>query len=118
MKQAELSVLGFYREHPGPAEMTSRVYADSQGLYLHLPSHLRNRLEVVVGNRIEGRIEQIETGGGECMSVQHDVTFEVEGYWHEMRLPAAVAERFDLRCGDVIHLTLMRISRFGEVSKI
>lgn len=93
MKPSVPSVLGFYKETPGAAQMTSRVYADSEGFYVHLPSHLRNRLQVVVGNRIEGRFERIETGEGECISVQHDAIFEVRGYWHEMRLPTAAAKK-------------------------
>jgi len=71
------SAMGFYKESDGPEEMSSRVYADPTGLYLHIPSHIRNRLEVVVGNRIEGRLDRLERDGGESRSIQADTAFEV-----------------------------------------
>lgn len=109
------SVLGFYKESKGPVEMTSRVYADQAGLYLHIPSHIRNRLEVVVGNRIEGRLERLESDGGESRSIQADTVFEVKGYWHEMRLTDDVVKRFEIREGDALYLFLDRVIRYHEV---
>ena len=109
------SVMGFYKESDGPVELASRVYADPTGMYLHIPSHIRNYLEVVVGNRIEGRLDRIETNNGESRSMQADAVLEVKGYWHEIYLPENMVTRFGIRSGDIIHLTLHRIVRYGQV---
>jgi hypothetical protein len=107
--------MGFYKESDGSVEMTSRVYSDQTGFYLHIPCHIRNLLEVAVGNRIEARLDRIETSGGESRSMQADALLEVKGYWHEMYLPDNMAPRFGILSGDTVHLTLHRIARYGQV---
>jgi len=42
------SVLGFYKENHGPEKLIVPICGDSLGLYVEVPTHLHNCLEVVV----------------------------------------------------------------------
>jgi len=105
--------MGFYRETPGPVQIRSSVYADGVQVYVHIPSHLRNRLEVVVGHRMEGRIDRIESAGGMTRSIDAAVSLQVMGYWHELHLPDDVVQQFGIRPGDQAWITIHRIVRHG-----
>ena len=118
MKPDTPSVMGFYKASKGPVEMASRIYSDQTGWYVHIPSHLRNRLEVTVGNRIEGRLDRIETDGETSRPMHVDAVLEVKGYWHEMHLPNEVVSKWGIRRGDTLHLTLHRIIRYGRVMDV
>lgn len=112
------SVMGFYKETDGPVKMVSRVYADPTGLYVHLPSHLRNRLEVVVGNRLEARLEQMLSDTNRPEIIGIDAVLQVKGYWHEMYLPDDVVTRYRIRCNDLLHMTLYRIHQHSRIFNI
>ena len=107
--------MGFYKENEGPVRMLSKVYADTTGLYVHLPSHLRNRLEVVVGNRLEARLEQILSDTNRPDIIGFDAVLEVKGYWHEMYLPDDVVTKYCIRCHDLLQMTLYRIHQHGRI---
>jgi len=110
--------MGFYKEADGPVKMVSRVYADSTGLYVHLPSHLRNRLEVVVGNRLEVLLEQVHSDLNVPREIRTDAVLEVKGYWHEMYLPDDVVKSYSIRCNDLLQMTLYRIHQHGRMFDI
>ncbi len=110
--------MGFFKEADEPVKISSRVYADQTGLYVHIPSHLRNRLEVVVGNRLEARLEGIESDTDRCETIGIDAVLEVKGYWHELYLPDDVAEKYRIHCNDMLHMTLYRIYQYDRVFDI
>ncbi|MCA1792848.1 MAG: hypothetical protein LC660_03065 [Desulfobacteraceae bacterium] len=118
MTRRSPSVMGFYKETDGPVNLVSRVRTDSLGLYLHLPSHLRNRLEVVVGNRLEVLLEQTHSDANMSRAINADALLEVKGYWHEMYLPYDVVTRYCIRCNDLLQMTLYRIHQHGRVFDI
>jgi hypothetical protein len=118
MTRRSPSVMGFYKETDGPVNMVSRVRADSLGLYVHLPSHLRNRLEVVVGNRLEVQLEQVHADGTMPREIRADALLEVKGYWHELYLPDEVVTRYGIHCHDLLQMTLYRIHQHGRMFKV
>lgn len=114
MTRRSPSVMGFFKEVDGPATIVSRVYADAAGMYVHLPSHLRNRLEVVVGNRLEVLLEQVHADGTVPREIKTAALLEVKGYWHEMCLPDDVVTKCRIRCSDLLKMTLYRIHQHGR----
>lgn len=118
MTRKSPSVMGFFKEGDGPETIVSRVHADPAGLYVHLPSHLRNRLEVVVGNRLEAVLEQVHSGTDNPREIHADVLLEVTGYWHELYLPDEVVTRYGIRCQDLLQVTLYRIHQHGRMVNI
>lgn len=113
-KSTQPSVLGFYREASEPVGINCRGLEDGTALYVLIPSHLRNRLEVVVGNRMEGRIERIESACGKTRSIDADVSLNLEGYWNELHLPNEIVQKLGIFKGDEIHLAIDRIIRYGQ----
>ncbi len=107
MTRKSPSVLGFFKEGDGPETIVSRVHADSAGLYVHLPSHLRNRLEVL--------LEQVHSGADMPREIHTDALLEVKGYWHELYLPDEVVKTCGIRCHDLLKLTLYRIYQHGRI---
>lgn len=115
MTRKSPSVMGFFKEGDGPETIVSRVHADPAGLYVHLPSHLRNRLEVVVGNRLEVLLEQVHSGVDMPREIHTDALLEVKGYWHELYLPDDAVKTCGIRCHDLLKLTLYRIHQHGRM---
>jgi len=115
MTRKSPSVMGFFKESDGPETLVSRVHADPAGLYVHLPSHLRNRLEVVVGNRLEVLLEQVLSGADIPREIHAHALLEVTGYWHELYLPDEVVTRYGIRCHDLLQMTLCRIHQHGRI---
>lgn len=118
MTRRSPSVMGFFKEADGPATIVARVYADAAGLYVHLPSHLRNRLEVVVGNRLEVLLEQVHSDMNISREIRTDALLEVKGYWHEMYLPDDVVTKYRIHHRDQLQLTLYRIHQHGRILDI
>lgn len=112
------SALGFYREMPGPIKITCRVLKDGTALYVLIPSHLRNRLEVVVGNRMDAWIERIEPVCGKTRSIDAEVSLNVEGYWNELHLPNEIVQKFGILEGDKIQMAIHRIIRYGQTINV
>lgn len=115
MTRKSPNVMGFFKEADGPETIISRVHTDPAGLYVHLPSHLRNRLEVVVGNRLEVLLEQVHSGADMPREIHADALLEVKGYWHELYLPDEVVARYGIRCHDRLQMTLYRIHQHGMI---
>lgn len=115
MTRKSPSVMGFFKEADGPEAIVSRVHADPTGLYVHLPSHLRNRLEVVVGNRLEVLLEQVHAGADMPRQIHADALLEVKGYWHELYLPDEVVTRYGIHCHDLLQMKLCRIHQHGRI---
>jgi hypothetical protein len=112
------SVLGFYREVRGPIKINCRVLKDGTALYVLIPSHLRNRLEMVVGNRMEGLVDRIESVCGKTRSIDAEVSLNVEGYWNELHLPNEIVQKFGVLEGDKIHMAIHRIIRYDQTINV
>jgi len=112
------SVLGFYKENHGPEELIATTCGDSSGLYVEVPSHLRNRLEVAVGSRFVGKFIRTIEKNGEKIHIQAKGIFEVKGYWNEMHLPDLMVQRFGIKKGDSLKFVLHQIINYGEETDI
>lgn len=107
------SVLGFYKE--GEDRVVLKVMGDGSSLYLEIPSHLRNRAEVVVGSRLKGKLKKIyrtDTKQGE--KVDREFDWEVEGYWNELHIPRDEANALKIRPGDYLELVFQKVVNYGE----
>ena len=108
------SVLGFYKENHGPEKLIGPICGDSSGLYVEVPTHLRNRLEVVVGSRFVGELMRTIKKNGEMIPIGAEGVFEVKGYWNEMHLPDLMVQRLGLKKGDSLKFVLHQIINYGE----
>ncbi len=107
------SVLGFYKESDGPEKLLAQVHGDSSALYVDMPTHLRNRLEVVVGSRFVGKLIRVIKENGERLDIQAEGVFEVKGYWNEMHLPDEMVRKYRLKQGDSAEFILRQIINHG-----
>lgn len=107
------SVLGFYKE--GLDRVILKVMGDGSSLYVEIPSHLRNRAEVVVGSRLKGKLKKIyRTSKKEGEKVDRDFDWEVEGYWHELHIPKDEAHVLNINPGDYLELVFEKVVNYGE----
>ncbi|MCL0079098.1 hypothetical protein M1O56_05495 [Dehalococcoidia bacterium] len=128
--QAEYqSVLGFYKERRRD-EVALEVQKEGGSYFVEIPSHLRNRLEIVVGSRLRGFVHQIrrrdqgsgirgqlaEVGGLGTVNCQLPtaIDWEIVGYWHELGIPEGFVERFRLRQGDFLEIAFESVVNYGE----
>jgi len=112
------SVLGFYKEKDGPETWVAEICGDPSGLYLEVPTHLRNRLEVVVGSRFVGKLASITKRNGKRWSAGAEGLFEVKGYWNEMHFPAEMVRNYGLEKGDFVEIVLYQIITYGKAAAV
>lgn len=108
------SVLGFYKERDED-EVILEVKDDGSSLYVEIPTHLRNRAEIVVGSRLKGLLKALyRKGGRERIGLERAFDWEVEGYWNELHIPREDAEALGLEAGDYLELAFERAVNYGE----
>jgi hypothetical protein len=112
--QAEYqSVLGFYKEHRRD-EVVLEVKKEGGSYFVEIPSHLRNRLEIVVGSRLRGFVHQIRRRDGDDFGCREWIDWEIVGYWHELGIPADFVNHFRLREGDFLEIAFESVVNYGE----
>ncbi len=136
------SVLGFYKERRRD-EVVLEVKKEGGSYFVEIPSHLRNRLELVVGSRLRGFVHQIrrrervssieygalrrEKGEGGPRNSElgtrnswcgERIDWEIVGYWHELDIPEGFVERFRLRQGDFLGIAFESVVNYGEEKPI
>ena len=116
--QAEYrSVLGFYKERRRD-EVVLEVKKEGDSYFVEIPSHLRNRLELVVGSRLRGFVHQIRRRDGDEFGCGERIDWEIVGYWHELGIPEGFVERFRLRQGDFLGIAFESVVNYGEEKAI
>lgn len=114
-----MSVLGFYKEKAGSEEIVALIKGDSPELYVEIPSGIRNRMEIVVGNRIRCIIKGIvNKEGNTTTEINQETLWEVIGYWHELYIPPEDASRYGLKKNSYVRLILKSVVRPGEEVEI
>lgn len=110
------NILGFYKPHEGPDELVGALKTDDYGeLYLEIPTSLRNRAEVVVGNIFKGEIAGItDVEGNITKKIGEDADMEVKNYWNELHIDNEDAKKHGLKEGDYLKVVLTRIVQYGE----
>jgi hypothetical protein len=94
------------------AELTARVYGDEDGLFVYLPSAIRNRYEVVVGDRFYCVLQAVSPSDGQdARPVEHEGWWEIKGYWHELHIPPQLVTELGLRPGHHLTLRLERVEK-------
>ncbi len=112
------SALGFYKERPKD-RMVLQVKDDGSSLYLEIPTHLRNRVEIVVGSRIKGHLKAIyRRGGRERVKLDEPFDWEVVGYWNELHIPPSEASRLGIGVGDYLELVAERVVNYGHEERL
>lgn len=106
--------MGFYKEKEGPELVAGPVLGDSSGLYLEIPTHLRNRLEVVVGSRFVGSLMTVTKKNGKSLGLNAGGIFDVKGYWNEMHLPDEMVRRHSIEKEKFVEIKLHQIIGSGR----
>ena len=106
------SVLGFYKERRRD-EVALEVKKEGGSYFVEIPSHFRNRLEIVVGSRLRGFVHQIRRRDGDEFGCEERIDWEIVGYWHELHIPQGFVERFGLREGDFLEIVFESVVNFG-----
>ena len=111
-----MSVLGFYKESEGPEELIAEIKEGENGeLYIELPSGIRNRMEIVVGNKIKCVIDGVVDKNGSAMkNINEETVWEVVGYWNELHLAEEQIKKHSFKQGDRIKLKLKSVIQWGE----
>ncbi len=111
------SDLGFYKEFEQDRVILS-VKEDGGFWFVEVPSHLRNRLELVVGSRLKGWLERIQPKKGPGSSLKKKIDWEIVGYWHELHIPPDLVKKFKLKDGDQLTLKFESVVNYGKEIKI
>lgn len=118
MTRKEPKVLGFYREE-GDGELIGELKGDQDGLYIELPSGFRNRMEIVVGNKVRIFLDSVTHKDGNILrEIKKEVICEVTGYWNELHIPRQEIFQYDLKKGDVLKLIVKSVIQFGTERKV
>ena len=105
--------MGFYKE-VGDDILIGELKGDRDGLYIELPSGFRNRLEIVVGNKIRFILDAIVGQGGQSLrDIKKEVMGEVIGYWNELHLPQEDISRYNIQKGDKLRLMVKSVIQHG-----
>jgi hypothetical protein len=114
MTRKEPKVLGFFKEEEGNEELTRKLKGDHDGFYVEISSGFRNRMEVVVGNKVRVIVDSvIHKNGNVLKEIKKEVICEVIGYWNELHIPQEEICRYGLKKGDEIKLILKSVIQFG-----
>lgn len=114
-----MSVLGFYKEKTGSEEIVALIKGSSPELYVEIPSGIRNRMEIVVGNKIRCVVKSIvDEDGNPITEINQETLWEVIGYWHELYIPPEDASKYGLRKNSYARLVLKSVVRDGEEVEI
>jgi len=111
-----MSILGFYKKGEGPEELVAEIKEGEGGeLYVELPSGIRNRMEIVVGNKIKCIIAGLVDKYDNFLSkVNEEKTWEVVGYWNELHISQEEITRYRFKNGDRVKLLLKSVIQWGE----
>lgn len=114
-----LSVLGFYKEKEGAEDIVALIKGDPSGFYIEIPSRIRNRMEIVVGNRIRCVVKGIaDKMGGPLTEVNQEIVWEVVGYWHELCIPPEEVNKYGFKKNSYARLILKSVIRGNEEVEI
>ncbi len=117
MIRKEPKVMGFYREE-GDDILIGELKGDRDGLYIELPSGFRNRMEIVVGNKMRVLLDSvIEQDGQVLREIGKEVICEVIGYWNELHLPREEISSYGIQKGDLLKLVVKSVIQHGVERK-
>ncbi|MCX8118113.1 MAG: hypothetical protein N3G78_09295 [Desulfobacterota bacterium] len=111
------SDLGFYKEFDQD-RVVLPVKEDGGLYYVEIPSHLRNRLELVVGSRLKGWLEKVQPRKGKAQTLKRKIDWEIVGYWHELHIPQDLVRKLKLKDGDQLTLKFERVVNYGNEIEI
>jgi len=117
MTRKEPKVMGFYKEE-GDDLLIGKLKGDQDGLYAELPSGFRNRMEVVVGNKVRVFLDSvIDKNDNVLKEIKKEVICEVIGYWNELHIPRQEISQYGLKKGDVLKFILKSVIQHGVERK-
>jgi len=113
MTRKEPKVMGFYKEE-GDDLLIGELKGDQDGLYLELPSGFRNRMEVVVGNKVRVLLDSVIDKNGQVLrEINKEVMGEIIGYWNELHIPRQEIFQYGLKKGDGLKLIVKSVIQHG-----
>ncbi len=118
MTGKEPRVMGFYKEE-GDDVLVGELKGDQDGLYLELPSGFRNRMEIVVGNKMRVLLDSVIGQDGQVFrEIGKEVICEVIGYWNELHIPLHEISQYGLKKGDILKLIVKSVIQHGVERKV
>ena len=117
MTRKEPKVMGFYKEE-GDGEFIAKLKGDTEDFYVEISSGFRNRMEVVVGNKVRVFLDSvIDKNENVLREIKKEVICEVIGYWNELHIPREEIDRYGFKKGDVLRLILKSVIQYGVERK-
>ncbi len=110
------SDLGFYKEYDHD-RISLEVKEDGGFYFVEVPSHLRNRLEIVVGSRLKGVVEKIQKKK-KVFPLKKRIDWEIVGYWHELHIPLEFVKSCRLKGGDRLTLKFESVINYGVERRV
>lgn len=105
--------MGFYKEE-GDEVLIGELKGDQEGLYIELPSGFRNRLEIVVGNKMRVLLDSVTSNDGQVLKeIKKKVMGEVIGYWNELHLPREEISSYGVQKGDLLKIIVESVIQHG-----
>jgi len=94
--------------------LIGELKGDPYGPYAELSSGFRNRMEVVVGNKVRVIVDSvIDKNGNILREIKKEIICEVNGYWNELHIPLKEVSEYDLKRGDILKLIMRSVIQFG-----
>lgn len=114
-----MSVLGLYKEKEGAEEIVALIKGEPAGFYIEIPSRVRNRMEIIVGDRVRCVVKGITDKMGRTLAeVNQETVWEVVGYWHELYIPSEEIDKYGFKKDSYARLILKSVIRGGEEVEI
>jgi len=105
--------MGFYKEE-GDDVLVGELKGDRDGLYIELPSGFRNRMEIVVGNKVRVVLDSVIDQDGQALKdIKKEMMGEVIGYWNEIHIPRQEIFQYGLKKGDGLKLIVKSVIQHG-----
>lgn len=118
MTGKEPKVMGFYKEE-GDDILIGELKGDPDGLYVEIPSGFRNRMEMVVGNKMRVLLDSVIDQDGQVFKdIKKEVIGEIIGYWNELHIPRQEIFQYGLKKGDGLKLIVKSVIQHGVERKV
>lgn len=103
---------------PRAQKLSEYVLGSFPDLFIYLPSELRNKYELSVGDSLLCSVLNFRNSAG-ILEQDENEHWRIEGYWNELHIPKKIAEQYQLQKGDKVEIELKGIIRQnGEYERI
>ncbi len=94
----------------GAEKLVGEVSGCFPNLFIYLPSELRNKYELAVGDALVCSVSNFYSSEKVSERAEDD-RWHIEGYWNELHIPRKIAEKYRVETGDKLEITIKGIVR-------